>query len=206
MTDLEILLVVQGVAIGALLVYSKSYATEKGKNLAIREDLDTVTRAVEQIRVEAQGVLEREKSALAHAELVNRTQYEQELAAYRAVWTALFPVQRAAMALRPVFDHAPGPGETEASRKQARLKTFAESFAPFSEAVWLHRPFYPEDVFGSLTELLRLMNSEAIAYHRFDPHREDYWDKAEDSVKAINSQVDSIASAIRQRLSRVRVA
>ena len=44
-----ILLVVSSV-LATLVIASRAYAAEKGKNLATREDLNSVTRAIEQIK------------------------------------------------------------------------------------------------------------------------------------------------------------
>jgi hypothetical protein len=207
LTLLEAILLVVASVLGTLLVGTKAYTTEKGKNRAIREDLDSVTKALEQVKADAQASVEREKAGLEHIQLINRTQYELELAAYREVWSALLPVQRASAALRPMLDHGLSAGETEEGRKQERLKEFGASFNPFSEIVWKHRPFYPEEVFTALNDLLRLTRGEAIEYQVFDPlKRQDYWEKAMGNVKAINDQVDAIAATIRDRLSRARVA
>ncbi|CAN5815609.1 hypothetical protein BH11GEM1_BH11GEM1_29550 [soil metagenome] len=208
MSDLhDNIVLLLGVAVGALVLAIRSYAGEKGKNLATREDLNTVTRALEQIKVDSQAAIDREKAVLEQYQLINWTQYELELAAYRDVWLTLLPVHRAASALRPLMDYGLREGETEESRKHARLALFGDSFNPFSEAVWKHRPFYPEAVFASLNEVLRLMRSEALEYQHFDQFRHaDYWEKAMDSVKVINEQVDQVADTIRTRLSNARVA
>lgn len=204
---LDAVLLVVASVLGTLVVGARSYSAEKGKNLATREDLHTVTRAVEQIKAEAQALIEREKSGLEHIRLINRTQYELELAVYREVWSALLPVQRAAAALRPVLDYGLGPGETDEGRKHARLKEFSQCFNPLSEIVWKHRPFYPEEVFSALIGLLTIMRGEALQYQIFDANRKvDYWEKAMANGKAINEQVDAIAATIRDRLSRARVA
>jgi hypothetical protein len=196
-----------GIAVTAAAQFLRSYVSEKGKNQAISEDLDKVTRALESIRVESQTTLERQKAGIEHAQLINRTQFELELAAYREVWAAVIPVHRAASSLRPMMDWGLGEGETEDSRKRARLGAFGESFNPFSEAVWKHRPFYPPEVFRELDELLRLMRSEAIEYQLMDPVRhESYWEKAIENAKAINAQVDRVSDTIRARISNARVA
>jgi hypothetical protein len=201
-----VLLIVTGV-LGTLVVGMRGYTLEKGKNLATREDLDTVTRAVELIKAESQALIEREKAGLAHIQLINRSQYELELAAYREVWVALLPVQRAAAALRPVLDYGLGPGETDEQKKGARLREFSQSFNPFSDIVWKHRPFYPEEVFAALNDLLGLMRGEALQYQILDASMtKEYWERAMANAKSINDQVDAIAGTIRARLSRARVA
>ena len=189
-----------GVAVSVIFIALRSYGAEKGKNLATKEDISTITRLVESIRVESQARLNQ-------SELVNRTQYELELQAYREVWDALLPVHRAAAALRPAFDVGLAEDETDDSRRHTRLKDFSETFNPFSLAVWKHRPFYPTPVFQQLSELLTLMRGEAIDYQYGHPHQDrEYWTKAMANVKAMNEQVDRICDAIRERLSVARVA
>lgn len=189
-----------GVALSIIAIVLRSYGAEKGKNLATKEDIAVITRTVETIRVESQARLNQ-------AELVNRTQYELELQAYRELWDALLPVHRAAAALRPAFDYGLAEGETDESRRRTRLKEFSESFNPFSQAVWKHRPFYPAPVFQQLSELLKLMHGEAIEYQHCHPQQDrEYWPKAMANVKAMNEQVDRVCDAIRDRLSVARVA
>jgi hypothetical protein len=189
-----------GVALSIIAIVLRSYGAEKGKNLATKEDIAVITRTVETIRVESQARLNQ-------AELVNRTQYELELQAYRELWDALLPVHRAAAALRPAFDYGLAEGETDESRRRTRLKEFSESFNPFSQAVWKHRPFYPAPVFQQLSELLKLMHGEAIEYQIGHPQQDrEYWTKAMANVKAMNEQVDRVCDAIRDRLSVARVA
>jgi hypothetical protein len=119
----------------------------------------------------------------------------------------LLPVQRSAAALRPMMDCGLAPGETNESRRRGRLKGFADSFNPFSEVVWKHRPFYPEEVFVVLNGLMRLVHGEALQYQLYPPgHCPGYWEAAMENAKAINEQVDVIAATIRERLSRARVA
>jgi hypothetical protein len=198
---------VAGVAVGALLMGLRSYATEKGKNLATKEDIAEITRHVEGVRAEYTDRVERLKASLGETQTINRTQYELELTAYREVWQVLLPVHRAAAGLRPALDVMPGPTETSDSRKQERLRKFSETFNPFSEVVWKHRPFYPAAVFDEMNELLRLMRSEALEYEIFDPtNTADYWQRAMASVKRIHEQVDKVCDTIRSRLSVARVA
>lgn len=203
----QLLVLVVGFALGLLAVAVRGYAVEKGKNLATKEDVAEITSKVERVRSESQAHLERLRAELSESELINRTQYELELAAYREVWESLLPVHRAAASLRPALDFGLGPGETDESRRQGRLKMFSDSFNPFSAVVWKHRPFYPEAVFTDLNELLRLMRSEAIEYQVFSADRQpDDWEKAMASVKRIDDQVEKVCDTIRVRLSAARVA
>lgn len=196
-----------GILVGALVTGLRSYTSAKGANLATKEDVEEITRKVESIRSEQVAGIERLKSELSQVQTINRTQYELELAALRDVWEALLPVHRAAAALRPAWDSVLAEGETEQSRKRGRLTRFYDTLTPFGDVVWKHRPFYSASVFGELSELLRLMQVEAVQYRVFDSNRkEDYWDKAEESAAAINRQVEFVCETIRNRLSVARVA
>lgn len=208
MTTRDFLVLLVGLFLGGIWTLLRSYLAEKGKNVATKEDLAEITSAVEEIRRESLSALEREKARLQHTQLVNARQYELELEAYRAVWSSLLPVHKAAGALRPMLDYGLVEGETEESRQQARLAEFGNSFNPFTEAVWMHRPFYPAEVFAALDELRRLMYEEAIDYQYMDPRedRREYWTKARANAKAISEQVVQVCETIRHRLSVVRVA
>lgn len=196
-----------GVLIGILVMSVQSHAKQKGATLATKEDVGEITRKVEEVRRESQSQLERLRAELAQADLINRSQYEAELAAYREMWEALLPVNRAAVALRPMVDFMAPEATTQESRRKERLTAFANTFNPFSEIVWKHRPFYPAPVFQQLSELLRLMHSEALEYQLLSPeHDREYWEKAAKNIKAINGQVERICEAIRERLSVARVA
>jgi len=196
-----------GLLVGALLTGLRSYTSEKGKNLATKEDVSEITTKVESVRNEHIAQIERLKADLTQQQTINRTQYEMELTAFREVWEALLPVHRAAARLRPMWDSGLEEGETEQSRKRERLAKFYESLVPFGDVVWRHRPFYPANVFDELSELLRLMQLEAVQYRVFDPNRkEDYWERAIENVDALNSQVNKVCDTIRVRLSVARVA
>lgn len=202
----DLLILAVGAILGGGGILLQSYFSEKGRNIATKEDIATITREVEGVKAESLAQLERLKVELSQAQLLNRTQFELELSAYREVWESLLAVHRAAAGLRPVWDRGMGQGETEESRRSERLKAFADTFNPFSQAVWKHRPFYPEAVYKELDELLRLTQREAIEYQHMRPENRDYWDQAMSNAKAINTQVERICETIRSRLSVARVA
>ena len=187
----NLLLTVALAAIGVLMFSLRSYAVEKGKNLATREDLESVTKAVEAIRADTETRIERERTLLEHVQLINRSQYELELAAYRDVWSALLPVQRAAASLRNQFDFMLQEDETDESRKRARFNAFVEVSNPCGEIVWRHKPFYPAEVFAVLDALLYLMRKEAIQYKHQDPKsNRRYYDDAVENMAAIERGVE----------------
>ena len=63
----------------------------------------TITREVEGVKAESLAQLERLRVELSQTQLLNGTQFELELSAYREVWEILLAVHRAAAGLRPVW-------------------------------------------------------------------------------------------------------
>jgi hypothetical protein len=187
---------VVGGLVTAVGITLKAYASEKGKNYATKQDVATIESQIEAIRTSGQ----------AH-QLINRTQYELELAAYRDVWESLLPVHTTVRALRASFLPITVGPEAEQQAKAARHDALVSAYNAFSLAVWRHRPFYPQVVFDDLIELLRLVHVEAIEHRVFDPDKqEDYWERAEANVKLIDAQVEKVCETIRDRLSAARVA
>jgi hypothetical protein len=104
-------------------------------------------------------------------------------------------------------DYGLAEGETEAPRRAKRLQGFGDSFNDFTRTVWKRKPFYPDEVFKELEELIHLAHSEAVGYEvrRPDEHRE-YWKEAMENGAKLAAQIEKIGEAIRKRLSRVGVA
>jgi hypothetical protein len=58
--------------------FLSAYFSEKGKNLASKEDLEELTRNVEGIKTKYSGELERLRFDLSRASLIHKAQYETE--------------------------------------------------------------------------------------------------------------------------------
>jgi hypothetical protein len=181
--------------------FLRPYLVEKGKNLASKEDIEELTRKVEGIKAQHSLELERLRSELGRASLIHKAQYETEFRAYKEIWPRLVDVQRAAAALRPIWDYT-DPKESPEERRRRRSQEFGEAFNALQNAVWKRKPFYSAAVHRELQELTHLAHGEAIDYQHGDPNRDDnYWPDTIKNMEAISAKVDMICEAIRQRVS-----
>jgi hypothetical protein len=192
------LVVLAAIGLGGLWLrhHLGTYLSEKGKNLATKEDVGALTHAVESVKLQYQ-----------RAGVVQKAQFEAELHTYEEIWEKLIDVQRSAMELRPALDRGLAPGETKEQRKSQRLQRFADAFNEFTRTVRKRRPFYPEEVFKELNELVRLAHSEAVDYQLGEPGVDPgYWKQAMDNAQKISAQVDNLCNVIRERLAKVSAA
>ncbi len=203
---MEILAVVLNVAallaVGLLARMFKGYASEKGKNLATKEDIAAITHEIEGVRSQYSADLERLRTDLARGLNIHKARYETELHTYQEIWKALVPLYHTTLLLRPtrVFGSVPSGPMDEHNRKL--LNTFAEEFNPFAELVYTTRPFYPESVYVELMKVMQLVYGEAQALRLHDPAKTpDYWDKALENANEIIAQIDKVCDTIRARLA-----
>ncbi|MEQ1864548.1 MAG: hypothetical protein ABL996_07825 [Micropepsaceae bacterium] len=92
--------------VGLLWFTVPAYMTEKGKNLATREDIGEITKIVEQIRVQNQGELERLKAGLAdvsEAQSRRRNIYERLSGSLRIFIQGQFAAPKVALDRRQDF-------------------------------------------------------------------------------------------------------
>ncbi len=67
-----------------------------------------------------------------------------------------------------------------------------------------HKPFYREDIFENLNEIVRLTHGEAVGYsHRAPDEYADYSREAADNAQKINKAVNEVCDAIRERISQL---
>ncbi len=190
------------IAVAVLARMLNAYGSEKGKNLATKEDIAAITHEIEGVRSQYSADLERLRNDLARGLNIHKARYETELHTYQEIWKKMVPLYHATLLLRPtrVFGSVPsGPMD---EHNQKLLNAFAEEFNPFADLVYTTRPFYPESVYLELTKVMQLVYGEAQALRLHDPAKTpDYWDKALENANEIIAQIDKICDAIRARLA-----
>lgn len=146
--------------------------------------------------------LEKLKATLDTQVHVHKLQFETELKIYQEIWGILIEVRKATAKLRPFLDSI-DPNETEEERKQGRLTEFGNAFQKFMDQVNKERPFYPEEIYSKLHDLIATVREEAIDYQYGEPRDRGYWEKAQENSGVINQHIDEICGAIRQRIAKV---
>lgn len=186
--------------------YLPSYFQEKGKNIARKEDIATITREVEKVRTDYALQIEHMKSDLSKTIHVHKLQFETEFHAFKEIWEKLLVVRNRTLTLRPVIDTKTESEEGNKRRKQKRLKLFADSFSAFVELAEKNKPFYPKEIWNELDALIQTIRKEAIGYRYGDPEYDGmkYWDEALNNKDMILAKIESICEAIRTRIESLK--
>ena len=182
------------------------YFSEKGKNLATKEDIAEITELVEGAKLESTTQVEELRAELTHATYVSRVQFEKEFSIYSDVWDALVEVRDAVLSLRPWMDSWPEDKDARKKMQQDRMNLFADTFESFGKLAEKQKPFYADSIYAEIGALRKTMKREFIEYRYSDGDREkDYWENAEKNAAKIVEQSDRICEAIRNRVRDLRV-
>jgi hypothetical protein len=164
-----------------------------------------INTEIEQIKANLQATNLRLQAALDTRIHIHKVQLETELKVYKEIWDILIEVRKSTASLRPLFDSTDS-NETADERKHRRLTNFGNDFQKFIDQVNKERPFYPEEIYSKLHNLITTVQEEAIEYQYGEPKDLEYWKKAKKNSEVINQHIDEICEAIRQRLAKVSVA
>lgn len=124
-------------AIGLAVFYLRNYVREKAKNLAQKEDLQDLTKIVEDVR-----------SQFERANLVHRVQFEAEFRACQDVWRGAHSTHREFVRLFPMSYAVPEAGQR---------KKFGDTQLAFSDTLVQCQPFVSDAVWKAVYEFEGLM-------------------------------------------------
>lgn len=141
---------------------------------------------------------------LDHRVHISKTQFDSEFANYKEIWALLVDLRMKTLRLRPMLDYVE-PGETQQERLTKRLKEFGPAFTALRDTVEKNKPFYSDQVYQRLSEVIGLCHDEAIdaEYHE-RPHN-DYWIEARTNREKISGAIDITCEEIRTRVNSVVV-
>ena len=143
--------------------YFPSYFSEKGKNLATKEDIEEITRIVEDVKSKVSVNIELIKWELSKKATVHRLAAEKEFQALTEIGEALYELQIATMNLRPAMDIV-DPDEPAEKRYARRYGEWAQRHDDFMNALGRHRLFLPKYLYQRFIEIKRLATHEAIGF------------------------------------------
>ncbi len=159
---------------------------------------------IEAIKKEANIALEKVRAFSEKDLFIHRLQFEKEFSIYVELWGKLIELKRATSFLRPIIDYVIE-GETEEERKKRRLEEFGKAFTDVNGVFQKSRPFYSEEVYKSVNEIIQIANSEGAQYKFSDSIRFDDYEKAEKHVTLINERIENVCNSIRERIKTVLV-
>jgi len=180
--------------VGAALVWIGQYVKKKLENVATKQDIGKITDETEKVRSGHAGKL--------HA---RNLLVEREFKFYEQLFESLMLLRDAALQMRPVFD-VENSEDTDVQKR--RLAAVSEAYSNFYILVNAHRPFYPEKIFETFSNLMKLVRKEAFHYNQGarNPGQYDrrYWDTAEENAEKIVSETETILDEVRDTLNSYR--
>ena len=172
--------------------YFPSYFSEKGKNLATKEDIKEITAKVEEIRVE-----------YAKRQHISDKAFDKEFEILVDLWKVLVELRFATIALRPIADVI-DKEESEQERKNRRLSDFSKAYNLFWKKLIEYQPFYPQDIYDQMLKIRGIVYDEAIDYQFLEKMSfvdlKDYWQKARENSQSLLAEIDKASLLIRARI------
>ena len=182
-----------------------SYLTEKGKNLATKEDINQITHIVESIKADFSKDLELLKWQLTKKANIHRIVAEREIQAVSAIGEGLWDLRIATTSLRPVFDRTPSDIQKKKEVFESRFAHWAEKHDAFLAVVEKHRLFLPAPIYSRLAEIKTLAVKEGVSFetelrHFFDDGFSfEQYEKARENTAQLMDAIEELSSVIIQR-------
>jgi len=145
------------------LIGDNSYLSEKGKNEAIKEDLDEINRKIESIRNEYTTHTELLKWQLSKKGNLHKLQAEKEFEVYSKIWDLVTELRFSLEKLRPSFDYIE-PNESKREKWLGRYREVVQKVQNLQSEIEKHRPFYPHDLYLQLRELINKVSEEVLDF------------------------------------------
>lgn len=175
-----------------------SYAAEKGKNLATKEDVGEITREVESIRADLSGKL-----------VTHGFRYQKEFEVLEELSHQLFDVASAAAQLRPVVDYI-DPTKSQEEIAEPRLRKLHDARYALRLTRERKRPFYPAEIYEHLLAIDNVAHTESVQYRFFLEQGTglgakstymDAWAQQEANAEEIRRLVEAANASIRLRVT-----
>ncbi|MDE1237052.1 hypothetical protein [Vibrio aestuarianus] len=136
-------------AIGCLVLFRKllfSYSSEKGKNLATKEDIGQITDKIELVKLDYAKQLESAKADLSIQLNNHGYRYEKEYEVLAELTNNLVDLRNTVLQLRPQFDFV-DPTKDKEEIKKERLGNYFEARRVLFFTREKKRPFYPDEIY-----------------------------------------------------------
>lgn len=196
------------IAIGCIFLFKKflfSYSSEKGKNLATKEDISSITEKIEDVKLVHAKQLESTRAELSSQINTHGFRYEKEYEVLSELSALLVDVRDASLSLRPAVDYV-DPNKSEDEIKKERLTRYYDALRTLYLVREKKRPFYPNEIYQSIQAIEKESRSESIAYQYQNPNDGekymDYWDKAKENQDKITELAEDSMSKIRERVTK----
>jgi hypothetical protein len=176
------------------LIKDNSYLSEKGKNEAIKEDLEEINRKLESI-----------KTCFSKKGTLFKLQAEKEFEVYSKIWELITDLKPSLERLRPIFDYTV-PDENKREKWSNRYKEVVQKVQNLQSEIEKHRPFYPQSLHIQLRELINKVHEEVIDFEfSLDEKQEkmsrEGYKRGRENLAKITKHLDEVCEIMRTRIS-----
>ncbi len=180
-----------------------AYAAEKAKAAATKEDIQEITRKIEEVKNSFSTQLELLKWELSMRATLYRLAAEKQFEALAEIGRALYEMELSTRRLRPALDHF-DPDEPEEERYRRRWGKWAETRNDFMDAVEKNKLFLPQDVYAQFNVILRLSEKESIDFQACLAYGEgrlkgSAYLQGQKNIDEMDKKIREALTAIRQR-------
>jgi hypothetical protein len=194
------------VLVGQLSIwFLQSYVRKKGENLATKEDVEEITKKVEEIKGAISEKLELVKLEVGKRATVHRLAAEREFAVLSQIGDALYELAVSTEKLRPIVDYV-DPNESESERRNRRYAEWVSSYNSFVHLVQKHRLFLAKSLYLKFMAVNMASRREGIEYDitaRSDDLEKristEAYEAAAKNIKDMNEKIDAALDAIHKR-------
>jgi len=195
-------------AVGCVFLFRKyvfSYSSEKGKNLATKEDIGAITRKIESVKLDHARHLETARAEPSSQINTHGFRYEKEYQVLSELSALLVDVRDASLNLRPMMDFV-DPNKSDEEIKKERLDRFFKALQELYFVREKKRPFYPENIYKAIQIIEKESRSESRQYQFRDATDNEkyinYWEQAERNQEKIIHLTETAMSDIRDRVTK----
>ena len=165
--------------------YFPAYATEKGKNLATKEDIHEITEKIEAV-----------KAVFVSRLHIQQVRYEHEFKILLELAEKLVALRDAAIGLRPEASYG---DVSDPEERKRRATAYSDAGKQFYQFVETRQPFFPEEIYQTLKALEHKSWSEFVQFKHQDPKSQQFWDNAMKNGAEIGTLSSNALLQIRQR-------
>lgn len=151
----------------------------------------------QQIRIET---LKKEHEKQLH---IHRLQFEKEFEIYNELWGKLIKLRNTAALLRPQFDYK-DPNKSLDEVIKERLDNVIENGNQAVDSIEKNKPFYAEEIYKILIEIVKLTKKEIIEVQYGDKSQSEYWEDGEKTLNTLIKLTDNVCNTIRERIGNFK--
>lgn len=140
-----------------------AYETEKGKSAATKEDIEEITRKIEEIKNQSLIPIKLLELELGKKSTVHRLAAEYEFKSLVEIGKSLYRIKETTGNLRPSIDHIPN-NQTWQERNNERFNEWSNCIKEFHHTIHQNRLVIPRQLYLRFTEILHFSRIESYEF------------------------------------------